>query len=112
MVPGCVGSRHRFHHRHCFGAIVLGVLLAALTQSCASSISFFLGLYVVGRVVTPLDGWDRVSDRNNKLERGIVYRQVRPTKLDKIENLRVAVQADPIEGYPEQTCPRSCVMRL
>jgi hypothetical protein len=59
--------------------MVLGVLLAALTQSCASSISFLLGLYVVERVVTPLDGWDRVSDHNNKLERGIIYRQVRPT---------------------------------
>ena len=77
--PRCVGSRRRFHHRHCFSTIVPGVLLAALTQSCASSISFFLGLYVVGRIVRPLNRFDRVSDRNDKLERGSGYSKLRPT---------------------------------
>ena len=55
------------------------MLLAILTELCASSISFFLGLYVVGRIVRPLNRFDRVSDRNDKLERGSGYSKLRLT---------------------------------
>ena len=35
-----------------------------------------------------------VLQRDHQLKRGTVYHQVRPTRLDKIENLRTEASAD------------------